>query len=424
MVRRIIAACALALVVPLLSVGAGRGLSAAEDAGEAPSAPVRDTLPADPPGFTYTPLPEPAAQPAVRKRFGHRFVNYFARANQDRTFVKKIDFTFAGGPGYSKNTSLSLGVLAAGLYRIDRTDSLTPPSDISIFGNVSIIGCYALGVRGNNLFSHNRHKINYTLMFSSQPRDMWGVGYAAGRDNRPSNYTEKQYKVHVNYMYQVLPHTYVGAKLNFEHTAGRKFDTESAAYRSMLDRMPGLHHRYTATGLGVLVEYDSRDFIPNPYRGVYLSLHETWFPRALGDCGKGLLRTTVTVDGYQQVWNGGILAADLYGEFNSSGTPWPMLARPGGMWRLRGYYQGRYVDNNMITFQVELRQRIWRRIGCTVWGGAGNVFPRFDRFDWGQTLPNYGIGFRWELKKRVNVRLDYGFGRKTGGFLMNLNEAF
>ncbi len=420
MVRRIIAACALALVLPLLSLGAGRGFSSAEEAGVAAAAPARDTLPADPPAFTYTPLPEPAAAPAVR----NRFVNYFARANQDRTFVKKIDFTFAGGPGYSKNTSLSLGVLAAGLYRIDRTDSLTPPSDISIFGNVSIIGCYALGVRGNTLFSHNRHKINYTLMFSSQPRDMWGVGYAAGRDNRPSNYTEKQYKVHVNYMYQVLPHTYVGAKLNFEHTAGRKFDTESAAYRSMLEHMPGLRHRYTATGLGVLVEYDSRDFIPNPYRGVYLSLHGTWFPRALGDCGKGLLRTTVTLDGYQQVWNGGILAADLYGEVNSSGTPWPMLARPGGMWRLRGYYQGRYVDNDMITFQVELRQRIWRRIGCTVWGGAGNVFPRFDRFDWGQTLPNYGIGFRWELKKRVNVRLDYGFGRKTGGFLMNLNEAF
>ena len=80
---------------------------------------------------------------------------------------------------------------------------------------------------------------------------------------------------------------------------------------------------------------------------------------------------------------------------------------------MRGYYQGRYTDNDMITFQVELRQRIWRRIGCTFWGGAGNVFSDLERFDWSETLPNYGVGLRWELKKRVNVRLDYGFGKKT-----------
>ena len=91
---------------------------------------------------------------------------------------------------------------------------------------------------------------------------------------------------------------------------------------------------------------------------------------------------------------------------------------------MRGYYQGRYTDNDMITVQVELRQRIWRRIGCAVWGGAGNVFPSLGRFDWSQTLPNYGAGFRWELKKRVNVHLDYGFGKKTSGFLLNINEAF
>ena len=87
---------------------------------------------------------------------------------------------------------------------------------------------------------------------------------------------------------------------------------------------------------------------------------------------------------------------------------------------MRGYYQGRYTDNDMITVQVELRQRIWRRIGCAVWGGAGNVFPSLSRFDWSQTLPNYGAGLRWELKKRVNVRLDYGFGKKTSGLLLTV----
>ena len=40
-------------------------------------------------------------------------------------------------------------------------------------------------------------------------------------------------------------------------------------------------------------------------------------------------------------------------------------------------------------------------------------------------LPNWGFGYRWEFKKNVNVRLDYGFGKPGhSGFIFNINEAF
>ena len=41
-----------------------------------------------------------------------------------------------------------------------------------------------------------------------------------------------------------------------------------------------------------------------------------------------------------------------------------------------------------------------------------------------QTLPNGGIGYRWEFKKGINVRLDYGLSKNGGGFIFSLNEAF
>ena len=365
--------------------------------------------------YSYTPLPE-QPQPQKRLSFPRRVVKYFEGSTRDRTFEKKIDFTFAGGPSYSKNTSLGIGLLAAGLYRIDRTDSVTSPSDISIFANVSISGFYALGVTGNNIFARNSKRINYTVMFASAPRSFWGIGYDAGRYNPESTYSEKRYLVEGRYLHEFLPHAYIGGLVSFEHVRGLKFS--DPAY------LAGQKQRYTATGVGAILEYDSRDFIPSPFRGVYVSFQETLFPKGLGNCGKTLWRTTFTADAYGQVWKGGVLAADLYAVFNSDGTPWPMLARMGGGQRMRGYYQGRYTDNDMITFQVELRQRIWRRIGCTFWGGAGNVFSDLERFDWSETLPNYGVGLRWELKKRVNVRLDYGFGKKTSGFLLSINEAF
>lgn len=79
--------------------------------------------------YTYTPLPGQEEEPQAEKRppFLRRVVKYFEGSTTDRTFEKKIDFTFAGGPSYSKNTSLGIGLLAAGLYRIDRTDSVTAP---------------------------------------------------------------------------------------------------------------------------------------------------------------------------------------------------------------------------------------------------------------------------------------------------------
>ena len=74
--------------------------------------------------------------------------------------------------------------------------------------------------------------------------------------------------------------------------------------------------------------------------------------------------------------------------------------------------------------QIELRQHIWKRNGVAVWAGAGTVFPRFSDFTSKHILPNYGFGYRWEFKKRVNVRLDLGFGKHQTGFIFNINEAF
>lgn len=109
---------------------------------------------------------------------------------------------------------------------MDRTDSVTAPSDVSLFANISISGVYAVGVTGNTIFSQDRRRLNYTVMFSSTPRDMWGVGYNAGRYNKPVSYTEKHYLVEANYLYRILPKTYIGTVLSFEHTAGKKFSDE------------------------------------------------------------------------------------------------------------------------------------------------------------------------------------------------------
>lgn len=62
--------------------------------------------------------------------------------------------------------------------------------------------------------------------------------------------------------------------------------------------------------------------------------------------------------------------------------------------------------------------------GGAVWVGGASVFPRLDKFSLGKVLPEVGIGLRWEFKKASNVRLDYGLGRHSSGFVFSINEAF
>ena len=370
--------------------------------------------------YTYTPLVSPTRADTVspKKNFFRRVVDYFGESTVDHTFDKKIDITFAGGPSYSKNTNFGIGGLAAGLYRIDRTDSITPPSDVSIFASVSVIGVYSFGVSGNNIFPGGNNRISYEAQFSSVPTYMWGIGYGAGRDSTRNDYTEKVFKVQARYLHRVAPDFFVGGMLNFHYTDAINTDERWFA------RVGYQRRSYAATGIGAILDYDSRDFIPNPSKGIHILLEETILPKGLGDTGHTLWRTVFSMSGYQRLWKSAILAGELYGEQNSRGMPWPMLARLGGSYRMRGYYEGRYTDRGMLTLQVELRQHIWRRIGCVAWGGAGNVFAELKDMKWRQTLPNYGIGLRWELKKLTNVRIDYGFGKDTNSFLLSINEAF
>lgn len=376
--------------------------------------------------YTYTPLPAAAADSLAairpdstaepRGSIFKRLIRYFEQANVDRTREKKIDFTWILGPSYSAVTQFSIGVLASGLYRIDRNDTITAPSNVSIYGNVSTSGFYMIGVSGLNIMDYGKHRISYDASFSSMPTDFWGMGYIMGRDSLRSSLVQKRYRIDAEYQYRILPNTYVGAVADFSHIAARKVKRP--------DYLLGQADRYTVTGIGVSLQYDSRDFIPNPFSGVYINLRETFFPSAFGS-NRSFSRTTFTADWYRHVWRGGTIALDGYMEYNiGREIPWCQMAQLGGGYRMRGYYEGRYRDKAMIEVQAELRQRIYNRNGIALWVGAGNVFPDFGEFRWRRTLPNYGIGYRWEFKHRVNIRIDYGRGKHGGAINFNVNEAF
>lgn len=353
----------------------------------------------------------------VKKGFFNKVIDYFKESNEDKSLDKKFDFSVIGGPHYSSDTKLGLGLVAAGLYRTDRTDTISPPSNVSLYGDVATSGFYLIGVRGNTFFKQNKFRLDYKVYFFSMPADFWGIGYEMGNSNaNRADYKRQQTSIQTDFMYGFAKNFYVGTNLNLHYVTGKDLDKP--------ELLAGQKKSYTNFGTGFFLMYDSRDYITAPHKGLFFKLENVFFPGFFGN-KPDFNRTELTLDFYHEVWKGGVMAYDFHTEYNTGNVPWTMLARMGGSHRMRGYYEGRYRDKGIMEIQAELRQNVWRRIGITVWGGAGNVFPKLSKLKGSQTLPNCGMGLRWEFKKRVNVRLDYGFG-KSGqtGFIFNINEAF
>ena len=346
-----------------------------------------------------------------------KYWNSLVHGNIDRTFERKLDMSYIVAPCYTREGGFGIGGAATALYRLDRKDSIMQPSDVSLSGSASANGFYAISVKGNNNFKGNRARLSYRLAFFKKTLDFWGVSYDGCSTNPVSEYTRGQIRWESDYVYKLTKDFHIGAAFNVDYT--NISDIMNPAY------IEGQKKSYFFTGVGVSAQYDTRDFILNPKRGIYLMVREVVYPQVASSYDRTLFSTTAVFDTYQKVWPGGILAMDLYGQFNSAQTPWTLREELGsGSSRMRGYYGGRYIDCNQVAAQLELRQHIYSRVGCVAWIGGGTVFPSFDKLKLKNVLPNYGVGLRIEFKHHVNVRIDYGFGKETAGFVFQFAEAF
>ncbi len=394
----------LTLLLTLLSAS----LACAQDSVAAAVADVGDTA------VTYA-LPDTTAAPR-RKSLITRFLDYFNDANKNKNH-RRFDFSVIGGPHYSTDTKLGLGLVAAGVYRTEPTDTLLPPSNISLFGDVSTVGFYMLGIRGNHIFPRDRYRADYTLYFYSFPCYFWGMGYDMGNDDANKSKMKRwQAQAKASFLVRLADGLFIGPTVTYDYAIGRDI--------ARPELLEGQDRHTWNVGIGATLAYDTRDVLTAPHRGVYVMVAQMFRPGWMGN-RYAFSTTDIRADVYGRAWRGATLAFDFRSTFNVGHPSWNMLALLGNAYSMRGYYDGRYRDRNKMEAQIELRQHVWRRNGIVVWAGAGTVFRRFGDMRLGHLLPNYGVGYRWEFKKNVNVRLDYGFGKAgQSGFLFNINEAF
>ena len=309
------------------------------------------------------------------------------------SFLKKLDGTFNAAPHYS--SEMGFGVAMQYMFS-------TP---FTVIGNITTEGYILAGFTGTSTSRNKKWKFNYKGYFNYAPTYFWGFGYesAENKENR-SRYDSQKLHLQFDAAYYATPHFSFGPSAGYEWIAWKNFNDSNPSSQTL--------------NYGIFATLDTRDVATRATEGIYAHFRQKNYTNLSGS-------TSLQFDWYTKVWEGGIIASDIYSIFTYGNFSEQMLPTIGGTERMRGYYYGRYRNNNIISAQIELRQTIWQMIGGAVWVGGANLWGKYNKFQLSNTLPNYGLGARITITDNLRLRVDYGFGKDGQNcFILSINEAF
>ncbi|HGY9576789.1 TPA: BamA/TamA family outer membrane protein [Vibrio harveyi] len=329
---------------------------------------------------------------------------------------KLIDWGVLPGPFVNPEQGFGIGVAAVGLYTPYDWQKGDPYSTVTVTSYGSTSGSYGLGLNNRTYLKNDKVRLLGEAWISHTPGYYWGIGsQAAENENNKVQYEGQRLQLSPKIAVEVAPNTY--AKLGWQWQSFSKVDGVDG------DILPSEVADATSSGVLVGMEYDTRDFEPNPMRGRFLDIEWIANRDSLGS-DEDYDNLVANYRVYQQWSDTTIIAMEVYSQSIFGDAPWFDYAQLGDDQRMRGYYQGQYRDKHQLSTQVEIRHTIAGRHGVVGWLGAGNIAPTYHDLFKSGWLPTVGVGYRFAFKARINVRVDLGVGKDSTGFYFQINEAF
>lgn len=323
---------------------------------------------------------------------------------------------------YAPETSFELGVSSLLLYQ-PRNDTNNRLSEITAFAFGTVKGQYGIWI-DNALYTH-RDKWFFLGRTRWQRFPLLYYGIGPDTDgNDPSvidgNYLLLRHRI----LKKIVPNFFAG----FEFDWQKLYKSDYENRRTPAIPFPEGGNGSSNLGLGAALVYDNRHNALNVRKGLFTELAYLKYNDAfLSDFD--FRSINLDLRSFHPMGNNQVLAWQVYGQFLKGNVPFNQMALLGGEMIMRGYYQGRYRDRNLLAAQAEYRflpLPFSRRIGAVVFAGMGTVAPEASDFRTNLTRLTGGAGLRYLLfrKRDIFIRLDVGFTREGPGFYLYTGEAF
>lgn len=348
--------------------------------------------------------------------------------SNEKDTTRKASFMPIPVFGYAQETGFEFGLGSIYSFYVDKTDTLNRSSNFFGAASYSTKKTYNVTLRGDAWTKRNDYHFIGELRFRNMPFNFYGIGNNTSHIDE-DKLVQRMVKIQFDAEKAFAKNTYTGVSLGFEN---HKFmDKETGGIYSnggILDKDGG-----SVFFVGVSQSYDTRNSNNYPTKGFFGRISYQYAPPIFG--GENFTGSQIKVN-VRNFWSLApkiVLGVQgLYYTIQSSNTSFYLLPQMGNDEMMRGYYGGRYRDENLLAAQAEIRYRFMERLGMIVFGGAGKVFANEEKQLLKNFKPNYGIGGRYffDPAKGLSVRLDYGVGEKRpnekrqSGFYISFAEAF
>ncbi|MCC6195736.1 MAG: glyceraldehyde-3-phosphate dehydrogenase [Burkholderiales bacterium] len=179
--------------------------------------------------------------------------------------------------------------------------------------------------------------------------------------------------------------------------------------------------RVTVSAPTAILEYDSRDNVFTPTRGVYSESAYLASREALG-ASVDFERFDQVLLGWHPLRHDVTLGANGTYSWSSQGTPF--FLRPFIM--LRGVPAMRYQGDQVASIELEARWQFHGRWSVVAFGGAGRAWTERTNRSFQQSVGSGGAGFRYELARKfgLHVGIDVAASPGTTAFYFVIGNAW
>ena len=196
--------------------------------------------------------------------------------------------------------------------------------------------------------------------------------------------------------------------------------TESRFDSARPEDVPQRQLDATIGKLGFVLDYDSRDNIFTPNKGVFFEM-EAAFARAA--FGSDSSYETLYARAY--TWHPiGDFVAGARGDARLSGGEVPFYAQPYVV--LRGVPAARYQDRNAVMAEAEVRWNVDSRWALVAFAGGGKAYGRRQSWDESKNVFAGGLGLRYLVARKLGMYagLDIARGPEDSAFYITAGSSW
>jgi outer membrane protein assembly factor BamA len=265
---------------------------------------------------------------------------------------------------------------------------------------------------------------NYLLKGDLRYRDFPDRFYGLGNDSeilQKEQYSYQLFVLKTLQLKKIRPGFFLGFDYEFRH----EYNFKHAANGQLASGAVTGSNGGFGSALGLVSIIDTRDNIINPYRGNYAEF-STYFFSPLLKSTFSFQTINATYQKYWQFKPKHVLAWQTKVRFSFGEVPFLDLSTLGNDDILRGYPKNRFRDQHFFATQLEYRFPLFWRFGAVAFAGAGDVFGPSSTLSASNLKYSVGTGLRFVVDpaERLNIRLDYGYGREGGYFYFVVGESF